>query len=359
MKALVLSGGTGTRLRPFTYTGAKQLLPVANKPVLYYALESIREAGITDLGLVVGETRQEVMAAVGDGSQWGIRVTYIEQEAPLGLAHAVKVARPYLGEEPFLMFLGDNLLRERLRDPANRFSRALARGKGPSALVLLGRVPDPQRFGVAEVQNDRVIRLVEKPRVPPSDLALVGVYLFDHHIHRAVEDIKPSWRGELEITDAIQWLIDRGLAVEYHLVTGWWKDIGRPEDLLEANRLMLGELKPGVKGEVDGSSRLEGRVRVERGARIISSLVRGPAVIGEGSLVVHSYVGPFSSLGPGAMLRGSEIENSVVLAEAVIADVEGRIEGSIIGRGAVLERKGGFPRTLRVVVGDRSHLCLA
>ncbi len=360
MKALVLSGGTGSRLRPLTYTSAKQLVPIANKPILFYAIEAIREAGITDFGVIVGDTKREVKEAVGDGSRWGIRVTYIEQDAPRGLAHAVLIARDFLQDDPFIMFLGDNLVREGVTAFVRRFEEARAAaaaqgGEGPNALILLSEVDEPQRFGVAELRDGRVVRLVEKPKEPPSNLALVGVYLFDRHIHEAVRAIQPSWRGELEITDAIQWLVEHGYTVEPHLVTGWWKDTGKPEDVLEANRLVLEGIERRVEGEVDALSRVDGRVVVERGARVVNSVVRGPAVIGAGAVIKNAYVGPFTSIGPNVTVRNSEIENSVVLADSVISDVGARIDESLIGRNVVLARTDGLPRAVKVVLGDNSR----
>ncbi|MCL4425873.1 MAG: glucose-1-phosphate thymidylyltransferase [Firmicutes bacterium] len=350
MKGLILSGGTGSRLRPLTYTSAKQLIPIANKPILFYAIEAIRDAGIDDIGIIVGETRHEVKAAVGDGSRWGIKVTYIEQEAPLGLAHAVKIARPFLGNEPFIMFLGDNLVREGVTAFVERF-----KASKPEALILLSRVDEPQRFGVAELRDGRIVRLVEKPKVPPSDLALVGVYLFDQHIFEAVEAIRPSWRNELEITDAIQYLVEQGHTVEPHMVRGWWKDTGKPEDVLEANRLLLEAVEARIEGQVDGSSNLTGRVVVEKGARVMNSYIRGPAIIGEGSLVMNAYVGPFTSVGPNVTIANSEVEHSVILADSTISDVPERIDESLIGRNVTITRSQAKPRALKMVLGDNSR----
>ncbi len=331
----MLSGGTGTRLRPLTFTGAKQLVPVANKPVLFYALEAIRDAGVADVGVVVGATGPAVRAAVGDGSCWGIRVTYVEQDAPRGLAHAVLVAREFLGDEPFVLFLGDNMVSDGVAEAVRRFAE-----EAPNALLLLGRVDDPRRYGVAELRGGRVVRLVEKPQVPLGDLALVGVYVLDAHVHEAVRAIAPSRRGELEITDAIQWLVDRGFTVEGHLVRGWWKDVGSPADVLEANRLALADVERRVEGEVDAASRLEGAVVVEAGARVAASVVRGPAAIGSGAIVEDSRVGPYAAIGPGAVVRRSRVADSVLMEGAVLADVPALVEGSLVGRGAVLGGSG-------------------
>src|ERR687891_1046289 len=280
LKGLILSGGKGTRLRPITHTSAKQLVPVANKPVLFYGLEAMRDAGIREVGIVVGDTAVEVEAAVGDGSTWDLEVTYIHQPEPLGLAHAVIVSRDYLGDDDFVMYLGDNLLLEGLGGFVEGFQR-----HRPNAQIFLAAVPEPERFGVAVLDGDRVVKLVEKPREHISDLALVGVYLFDPSVHEAVASVKPSWRGELEITDSIQYLLDRGRTVRAEMVGGWWKETGKLEDLLEANRMMLSVLEPRVDGDVDEISRLVGQVVVERGAKVSRSVVRGPAIVGEDSII--------------------------------------------------------------------------
>lgn len=353
MKGLILAGGKGTRLRPLTYTSAKQLVPVANKPILFYAIEALREAGVTDLGIIVGDTRQEVISTTGDGSRWGVKITYIHQEAPLGLAHAVKTAQSYLGEEPFVMFLGDNLVKGGIVSFVRKFESSR-----PNALILLCRVPNPQEFGVAELEGGRVVRLVEKPRQPKSDLALVGVYLFDRHIFEAIDHIKPSWRGELEITDAIQYLLEAGYAVEPHMIEGWWKDTGKWEDLLEANRLVLEDLQPVMAGEVLGNSCLEGRVAVEEGSRIIDSTIRGPVAIGRGATIVNSYIGPFTSLGDGVTVENSEIEHSIVMAGSAVRNLGARLEGSLIGKDVEITRNDGKPRAYRLMVGDNSRVGL-
>lgn len=362
MKALILAGGAGTRLRPITHTRAKQLVPVANKPILFYGLEAIADAGIKEAGIVVGDTAAEVRAAVGDGSAWGLTVTYLPQEAPLGLAHAVLIARDYLGADDFVMCLGDNLLEQSLKDFVDRFESERARAMAPSfddegaaipcAQILLKSVPDPQRFGVAELDGDgSVIRLLEKPEQPPSDLALVGVYLFDSRIHQAVASIKPSARGELEITDALQWLIDDGQIVLSEILEGWWIDTGKLTPLLEANRLLLEGIQRRVEGDVDDASQLDGRVVVEAGARIVRSHVRGPAVIGAGSEVVDSFIGPFSAIGPGCLIHHSEIEHSVLLGTTRVMDA-GRIEDSLLGYDVEVTRSARRPRAVRLMVGD-------
>ncbi|MBS1848317.1 MAG: glucose-1-phosphate thymidylyltransferase, partial [Actinobacteria bacterium] len=298
MKGLILSGGAGTRLRPITHTSAKQLVPVANKPILFYGIEDMAAAGITEIGIIVGGTRDEIIAAVGDGSAFGVRVTYIPQDEPLGLAHCVLIARDFLGDDEFVMYLGDNLLRQGIAEFVDAFEADRRRSAQPgfgessdaaAAQILLARVDDPERFGVAEIGTEgEVVRLVEKPEVPPSDLALVGVYLFDPTIHDAVASIEPSPRGELEITDAIQWLIDHGRRVRHEVVDGWWIDTGKLDPLLEGNRLVLDTLDSVVEGAVDDSSTLLGRVVVEAGAQVIDSVVRGPAIIGRNTVVRDS-----------------------------------------------------------------------
>jgi glucose-1-phosphate thymidylyltransferase len=351
MKGLILSGGRGTRLRPITYTRAKQLVPVANKPVLFYGLEALVAAGIRDIGIVVGETHAEIRDAVGDGSTWDARVTYIEQDAPRGLAHAVLISESFIGDDPFVMYLGDNLLNRGIARLVEEFDR-----ERPAAQILLAHVPDPQMFGVAELADGRVIRLVEKPAEPRSDLALVGVYMFGGDVFESVKQIRPSARGELEITDAIQHLIDRGLAVRPQIVEGWWKDTGKLEDLLEANRLILDTLQPCVHGTVDADSRLEGKVTVAPGAVIERSVVRGPAIIGAGARIIQAYVGPFTAIGDRAEIRESEIEHSIVLEDARITDLAARIEDSLIGRNVTICRLPVRPSAYRFMLGDNSEV---
>jgi glucose-1-phosphate thymidylyltransferase len=361
VKGLVLAGGAGTRLRPITHTGAKQLVPVANKPILFYGLEAMAEASITDVAIVVNETAGEVRAAVGDGSRWGLRVTYIPQAAPLGLAHCVLIARSFLEDDDFVMYLGDNLLRQGMAGFVERFDserRASAPDAAPAAQILLAKVPDPQRFGVAVLDAEgRVLRLVEKPAVPPSDLALVGVYLFDRSVHEAVRAISPSARGELEITDAIQWLIDQGRPVRAQVVDGWWIDTGTRDALLEGNRLILETLERRIDGHVDAGSRIDGRVVIEAGASIVRSTVRGPAIIGERTKVVDSFIGPFTSVYHDCEVVASEIEHSVVLAQSRIADIP-RIEDSLVGRQVEVTRSAERPRANRLMLGDHSRVDL-
>jgi len=352
MKGLILSGGRGTRLRPITFTSAKQLVPVANKPILFYGIEALAASGITDIGIVVGDTHQEIRDAVGDGSRWGVRVAYIQHEAPLGHAHAVLTAEPFIGTDSFCMYLGDNLIREKLAPLVERF-----RADKPNSQILLAHVPDPTQFGVAELKGDKVVRLLEKPKVPPSDLALVGVYMFDATIFEAAKAIKPSGRGELEITDAIQWLIDSGHTVVPHIISGWWKDTGKLEDMLEANRIILDTLVARNDGAVTDSELL-GKVVVEAGARITHSTVRGPAIVGKGAVIENAYVGPFTSIGDGVIVRESEVEHSIILEGSRISDVGGRIESSLIGRNAAIYRTQTKPRSFTFMLGDRSEVGL-
>ncbi len=351
MKGLILSGGKGTRLRPLTYTSAKQLVPVANKPVLFYGLEALADAGIRQVGVVVGDTASEIRAAVGDGSRWGLEVTYIEQDAPRGLAHAVLVSEPYLGREPFVMYLGDNLLNKGIRPLVEEFA-ALR----PAAQILLTRVPDPQMFGVAELRDGKVVRLVEKPTAPPSDLALVGVYMFGPEIFESVKRIRPSARNELEITDAIQDLIDHGLEVRPHIVDGWWKDTGKLEDMLEANRLILDTLSRRIEGTVDAASRIEGKVVIEAGAVVERSVVRGPVIIGARARITHAYIGPFTSIMNDVEVRDAEIEHSIVLEGSVISDLQNRVEDSLIGKNVRIYREPVKPSAYRFMLGDNSEV---
>ena len=351
MKGLILSGGKGTRLRPLTYTSAKQLVPVANKPVLFYGIEAMAEAGIREVGIVVGDTAPEIQAAVADGSRWGLKVTYIPQDAPRGLAHAVLISEGFLGSEPFVMYLGDNLLNKGIGPFVRQFE-----AERPAAQILLARVPDPQMFGVAELEDGRVVRLVEKPREPRSDYALVGVYMFGPEIFTSVRRIRPSWRCELEITDAIQDLIDRGLEVRPHVVDGWWKDTGKLEDLLEANRLILDTLERRIDGQVDEASRVEGKVVIEAGAVVERSVVRGPVIIGAGARITQAYVGPFTSIMNDVQVRDAEIEHSIVLEGSEISGLASRVEDSLIGKNVRIYRMPVKPSAYRFMLGDNSEV---
>ena len=355
MKGLVLSGGEGTRLRPITHTSAKQLIPVANKPVLFYGLEAIREAGITEVGIIVGDTWQEIENEVGDGGRWGLNITYIRQEAPLGLAHAVLTAEGFIGKDPFVMYLGDNIIKDGIKDLVDGF-----RAKTPNAQILLARVPNPSQFGVAELEGGKVIRLEEKPKEPRSDLALVGVYMFDANIFEAAKAIKPSWRNELEITDAIQWMIDQGYAVVPHIVSGWWKDTGKLEDILEANRLILDTIAERIDGNVDRTSNIQFKVIIEKGAEIRNSVIRGPAIIGRGTSVENAYVGPFTSIYSNCRIENVEIQHSIVCENTVIKDHPSeralRIEDSLIGTNVEITRTHQKPKAHRLLLGDSSKV---
>ncbi|MEU8266287.1 glucose-1-phosphate thymidylyltransferase [Sphaerisporangium sp. NPDC049002] len=351
MKALVLAGGSGTRLRPITHTSAKQLVPVANKPVLFYGLEAIAAAGISEVGMVVGDTHAEIEGAVGDGSAFGLEVTYLRQEAPLGLAHAVLIARDYLGEDDFVMYLGDNFIVGGIEPLVRRFHE-----ERPSAQIMLTRVADPRQFGVAELDAaGRVVGLEEKPHSPKSDLALVGVYLFTPAVHEGVSALKPSWRGELEITDAIQWLLDAGHRVDSTLISGYWKDTGNVTDMLEVNRILLEELDQRLDGTVDDASEIIGRVVVEAGAEVARSRIVGPVVIGAGAVVRDSYIGPFTSVAEDCHVVDSEIEYSILLRRASIHGVR-RIEASLIGHDVEVTPAPNTPRAHRLVLGDHSKV---
>jgi glucose-1-phosphate thymidylyltransferase len=350
-KALILSGGKGTRLRPITHTSAKQLVPIANKPILFYGIEAIREAGITDIGIVVGETAAEIKAAVGNGERFGVRTTYIQQEAPLGLAHAVKIARDFIGGDRFVMYLGDNLILDGIKNFVAQFE-----ANKPNSQILLAHVPNPQNFGVAELDGEKVVRLVEKPEEPKTDLALVGVYMFDQNVFQACDKIEPSWRDELEITDAIQYLIEKGFDVRCQIISGWWKDTGKLADMLEANRMLLGRIESKVAGDVDNRTRIDGRVVVAEGSKIENCVLRGPLVIGEKSTIVDSYIGPFTSINYECEIRNSEIEHSIILENSRIVNVSGRIESSLVGKNCVIEKHSRLPKAYKFMVGDYSRI---
>ncbi|MDI6857375.1 MAG: glucose-1-phosphate thymidylyltransferase [Dehalococcoidia bacterium] len=355
LKGLILSGGKGSRLRPFTYTGAKQLVPIANKPILFYAIESLRQCGVHDIGIVVGDTKEQVKAAVGDGSRFDVSVTYIEQEAPLGIAHAVKVSRDFIGDDPFVLFLGDNFIREGIIPFACGFCRD---NPLPAAQVLLCPVSNASEFGVADLKDGRLARVIEKPAQPPTNLAVIGIYMFGPQVFEAVNAIRPSARGELEITDTIQYLIDHGHDVRCEIVDGCWIDTGKMGDLLEANRAILETLEPASAGAVDGASRVEGRVVLEAGCEIVNSVVRGPSIIGERTRIVNSYVGPFTSVYHDCVVEGSEIEQSVVMENTVIRGVTARIQDSLIGRNVELTGSDARPRGCNLVLGDFSKVRL-
>jgi glucose-1-phosphate thymidylyltransferase len=353
MKGLILSGGKGTRLYPITYTSAKQLVPVANKPVLFRVVEAIRDAGIDDIGIVVGDTAAEIKEAVGTGRRWNVKITYIHQDEPLGLAHAVKVSQGFLGDDRFVMFLGDNVIEGGISGLIEEFKTS-----DYNSQIVLTPVENPSRYGVAELDPDtrRIVRLVEKPRNPPSNLILVGIYMFDEHIWEAVHAIKPSWRGELEITDAIQYLVDKGYNVHPYIHQGWWIDTGEPGEMLEANDLVLDEIEHRIEGYIDRDSDVNGKVTIEKGAEIINSRIRGPAIIGEDTRVVNSYVGPFTSIYHHVLIEDSEIEHSIVLEHSRILDIPYRIEDSLIGRRSVITRSPIKPKALKMTLGDHSNI---
>jgi len=359
LKGLILSGGKGTRLRPITHTSAKQLVPVANKPVLFYGIEAMAAAGVQEVGIIIApETGEEIRQAAGDGSRFGVKIEYIVQDEPLGLAHAVLTAESFLGDSAFVMYLGDNLLQGGISDLVAAF-----REHGPDALILLTPVPDPENFGVAELADappgevGRVIKLVEKPSEPATDLALVGVYMFTPSIHDAARAIEPSGRGELEITDAIQYLVDGGRRVEPHIVRGWWKDTGRLDDMLEANRLILDNLTESVRGELL-DSQVDGRVVIEEGARLERTTVRGPAIVGAGARLRDCYVGPYTAIGQNCCISDAEVEHSILLEGSSVCDLDGRMESSLLGRNVTVRRGDRQPRAYRFMVGDNSDISI-
>ena len=353
LKGLILSGGKGTRMRPLTYTSAKQLIPVANKPVLFYGIEAMVAAGIEEIAIIVSpETGGEIRQCVGDGSQLNAKVTYIEQDEPRGLAHAVMIAEDFMAESPFVMYLGDNLLQHGITPLVEEFMSLDVNSE-----ILLTRVPNPSQFGVAELSTDgKVFRLTEKPKEPKSDLALVGVYMFDNNIFQAVKAIRPSWRNELEITDAIQWLVDNKFTVHPHIVKGWWKDTGKIEDMLEANRTVLDTMEYDIRGRFDDHSRIEGKVVIEEGVEIIDSVIRGPVIIGQGARIEHAFVGPYTSIGRGCCVEFCELENSIILENSTISHVDGRIEASLIGKNVKIGRTKRKPAAYRFMLGDNCEV---
>jgi len=350
MKGLVLSGGEGTRLRPITFTQSKQLIPVANKPILFYGLEALSRAGIKDVGIVVGDTHREIEDTVGKGEDFSLNITYIHQEKPLGLAHAILVSQMFLSGEDFLMYLGDNILKEELFPFKERFER-----EKEDALLLLVEIENPSQFGVAEIKGDRIVKLVEKPKVPPSNLALAGVYIFSPKIMEAAKRISPSWRGELEITDAINELLKGGGKVIFKRASGWWKDTGKLDDLLEANRLVLDGLQAEIKGRLE-NSKVEGRVKIEENAEIINSTILGPVIIGRGCRIKNSYIGPYTSIQERTLIDKVELENSIVLQESEMIRLKGRVSSSLIGRGVKIIHKDNHPKGLSFMVGEKSTI---
>lgn len=351
MKAVVLAGGKGSRLRPFTYTGAKQLIPIANKPVLFYALEQLAALGVREVAIVVGETRDQVRTAVGDGSRFGLRASYVEQDEPRGIAHAVGLCREYVGEEPFLVILGDNFARDGICALIEQF-RAVELDCG----IVLSHVPNPQAFGVAEILDGRLVRVVEKPNDPPTDLAITGIYYFTPAIFGVIEQLKPSARGELEITDAIQTLLDRNARVGHAILDGPWIDTGKMADILEANRLVLATLGRAIAGDVDTDSRIIGSVTIAARAQVRRSVIKGPAAIAAGCLVEDAYIGPFTAIDRDTVVRGVEIADSIVLDRCRLEHVPGRIEASLIGRDATVSGVDRRPRVFQLMLGDYSRI---
>ncbi len=351
MKALIASGGRGTRLRPITHTQNKHLIPIANKPILYYAIEAAVNAGIKEIGIVHTADSLEVPNYVGDGSRWGVKITYIPQEVPGGLAQVVQLAEKFVGDDKFVFYLGDNMLVGGIKRFVEEFEQS-----GCNCYLTLSRVKDPERFGVPEIKNGRILRVEEKPKKPKSNFAVAGIYLYDKHIFEAVKNIKASDRGELEISDAHTYLIKKGYKVGYTEITGWWKDTGKPVDLLEANRLILDNIDPRIDGKIDAHSNVAGRVVIEEGAKIINSIVRGPVIIGKNCVIENSYVGPFTSVGDRTVIEDSEVEYSIILRDCKISKVGLRIEGSILGNDVEIVKAAGKPQVHRFMIGDQSRV---
>lgn len=359
MRALITAGGRGTRLRPLTHTSNKHLIPIANKPMIHYALEAVAAAGIRDVGIVINpDTGRDISNALGDGEAFGLHLTYVQQEAPLGLAHVIQVAEPFLQGEPFVFFLGDNVVVGGIRQFVERFQ-----ARRDHCHLVLARVREPQRFGVAEIDGDKIVGVVEKPKQPKSEYAVTGIYLYDAPIFEAVRGIRPSARGELEISDAHQYLLDHGYRVGFSEITGWWKDTGKPEDLLEANRFALDHLLDGVgpvvRGHVDADSDVQGKVVIEPGARVVGSHIRGPAIIGHETVIERSYIGPFTALGARCVIRNSELEYSILFEDTQVLDADVRIERSLLGREVVIRRAECRPKTQKFILADQSiiELC--
>lgn len=354
MKALIASGGRGTRLRPITHTQNKHLIPIANKPILHYAIEAAVDAGIKEIGIVTNADSDEVPRAIGDGSRWGAKVTFIPQEEPLGLAHVVKISEPFIGKEKFVFYLGDNMVVGGIKRFIEEFERS-----GCNCFLTLAKVKDPERFGVPEIKQGKIVRIEEKPKEPRSEYAVAGIYMYDHHIFEAVKNITPSERGELEISDAHQYLIDKRYTIGYSEITGWWKDTGKPSDLLEANRLVLDNIESKISGDIDKKSVVAGKVIIEKGTKVINSVVRGPVIIGKDCVIENSYIGPFSSIGDNTVIRHSEVEYSIVLTECRILDVKIRIEGSLLGNDVEIVEANGKPHVHRFMIGDQSRVEVA
>lgn len=351
MKALIASGGRGTRLRPITHTQNKHLIPIANKPILHYAIEAAVGAGIREIGIVHNADSDEVPKAIGDGSRWGARITYIPQDTPGGLSQVVALAESFVNGDRFIFYLGDNMVVGGVKRFVDEFEKS-----GCNCFLTLSRVKDPERFGVPEIRDGKIVAVEEKPKNPKSSFAVAGIYLYDQHIFEAVKAIKPSARGELEISDAHQYLIDKGYKVGYAEITGWWKDTGKPSDLLEANRLILDNITPDIKGEVDSHSTIAGKVVVQKGATIINSVIRGPAIIGEHCVIEDSYIGPFTAIGNNTIIKKSEVEYSIILRDCKVLSIGIRLEGSILGNDVEVVEASGKPRVHRFMIGDQSRV---
>ncbi|MFN3691671.1 MAG: glucose-1-phosphate thymidylyltransferase [Fervidobacterium sp.] len=351
MKAIILCAGKGTRLRPLTYTMAKHLIPIANKPVILYTIEKIKSAGINQIGIIVSpENKEDFEKNLGDGSKYGVEITYILQSEPKGLAHAVLMAKDFLGDEDFMMYLGDNLIMDDIRPFVKEFEEK----KELSALIMISPVNDPSRFGIAILDGSRIVKTVEKPKEPPSNLAIIGLYLFRKDIFEGIKNIKPSWRGEFEITDAIDWLIQNRGTVEGHIVYGWWKDTGKPEDLIEANHKILDDIieEFKVEGNVEASSVIQGRVSIGESTEVVNSVVRGPVIIGKNCTISNAYIGPYTSIGDGVLIENCEIENSIVMDEVRISNFSVRIDSSLIGKKVEIIETDSKPKGVQLIIGD-------
>ena len=351
MKALIASGGRGTRLRPLTHTSNKHLIPIANKPILHYSIEAMRDAGIHEISIVINADSDEVQSAIGDGKRFGVSITYIPQVSPAGLANVVQIAESFIGKEDFIFYLGDNMVVGGVKRFIDEFRKQKC-----NCFLTLSRVKDPERFGVPEIAGDRIVRVEEKPKVPRSSFAVAGIYLYDHHIFEAVNNIPPSARGEYEISDAHQYLLDHHYSIGYTEITGWWKDTGKPTDLLEANRLILDNIFPNVAGSVDTESDIAGKVIIEQGSVVRGSRIRGPVIIGENCVIENSYIGPFTSIGNNTKIMNSEVEYSIVMRECKIQNVNIRIESSILGNDVEIVEAERLPRTHRFMIGDQSRI---
>jgi glucose-1-phosphate thymidylyltransferase len=351
MKGLILSGGKGSRLRPFTYTNAKQLVPIANKPVLFYAIEQLVECGITQIAVIVGDTAEQVKSAVGDGKRFGAEITFIQQDAPLGIAHAVKTAHPFLGDSPFVLYLGDNFVLGGIKPYVDRF----ATGNGGSQ-ILLHRVDNPEAFGIAEFVGDKLTRIVEKPKDPPSDLAVIGIYMLQPDVFPVIDSLKPSGRGELEITDALQGLLDGGRSVNAEVLDRYWIDTGKMDDILNANRIVLGTIAHRIEGEIDERTRVYEPVIVEKRARVQNSVLRGPLIIGAGTEIIDCYVGPNSAIDHGCRIKGCRIDDTIVMEETVIEDIHFPVLQSMIGRYVELRGGHGAGGGYKLTLGDHSRI---